>query len=194
MLRQEETQELRKDVLGVTWRNAEKLPAPRGTVKTTFKVLDVGCGSRPKGDVNVDLRSPKYVDPKKHFYLDPKRMRNFVRASAEYLPFRDSVFSSVVSFHVIEHVENPIGMLNETIRVSSSNVVIKCPHRMSQHPLQRSPWHRNFFNKTWFRNFLSEHKKVKGSHITITGWKPFPSYLLSLCNFPSEITVEIFVG
>ena len=72
-------------------------------------VLDVGTGLRfwepSRGDVNVDIGIPY---PKK---------QNFVRASAEALPFRDRAFSSVLLFHILEHIPNPSKGISEAKRV-----------------------------------------------------------------------------
>jgi len=155
------------------------------------KVLDVGCGSRPKGDVNVDLR--QNVQANQHLFMSPQEIPNFIFASGERLPFRDYVFSEVLCYHVIEHVKEPTRMLFELIRVANGEVTVKCPHRMSQHPWTRPRHHRNFFNKSWFNNTLRKHPKVRGFYMEITKWQPFPNYLISLLTLPHEITVTIHV-
>lgn len=154
-----------------------------------MEILDVGCGSRPRGNVNVDLRSPKYTRPKRHLHRKPRDIENFVLASAEHLPFKDAAFPLVVSYHTIEHVEKPVKMLRELIRVSNSTVEIKCPHRLRG----KSLYHRNYFNITWFKKFLANQSKVEGFYIDITKWRPFPNSFLALSVLPSEITIQINV-
>lgn len=64
--------------------------------------LNVGCGSFPSGDVNVDLVRDFFVD---------------VVCDAHFLPFRDSVFGRVVCDNVLEHCKNPLKVVWEMYRV-----------------------------------------------------------------------------
>jgi len=75
-----------------------------------FLVLDVGCGERPRGDVNCDIMVQKAP--------------NFVLCDAHHLPFRDNAFEKVVSYYVIEHCIDIIRYLNEVYRVAKKYVVI----------------------------------------------------------------------
>jgi len=81
----------------------------------TSKVkLDVGCGSEPTGDVNVDFFvrgwNTQERDQKRGEFIDPKMTPNYVVADAEHLPFKGGVFAVAFSSHVIEHVHNPFLM------------------------------------------------------------------------------------
>lgn len=40
-------------------------------------------------------------------------------------PFKDNTFDEVVIFHVLEHIENQIGLFNELNRICKNNAVIK---------------------------------------------------------------------
>jgi 2-polyprenyl-3-methyl-5-hydroxy-6-metoxy-1,4-benzoquinol methylase len=77
----------------------------------TLETLDIGCGAGPRfttverAGISVDLQKPE------------KPPQNFVRASAEALPFREGVFKCVTMFDVIEHVENPTRCVRESHRV-----------------------------------------------------------------------------
>jgi ubiquinone/menaquinone biosynthesis C-methylase UbiE len=90
-------------------------------------ILDVGCGSKPKGDVNVDL----YTGISPHIYyrhlIDPKHIPNFVRADAEYLPFKSDSFDLVYASELLEHTFRPYEVLAEFRRVSSRMVFITVP-------------------------------------------------------------------
>ena len=85
-------------------------------------ILDVGCGSRFKGDVNTDIFrggwNRQEADQYKGEFVDPHKIPNFVVASAEFLPSMDNYFDVVLSCHTIEHVSNPFRMLAELVRVS----------------------------------------------------------------------------
>lgn len=87
--------------------------------------LDVGCGCAPSGDVNVDVPySDRHRDGKR---LVAKKIPNFIFASVYALPFRDSTFDEVISFHLLEHLEIPLAALREMTRVSRDFVTIVVP-------------------------------------------------------------------
>lgn len=121
-------------------------------------VLDVGCGSRGKGDVNVDFFkggwNKQEADQDKGEFVDPRSIPNFVVASAEYLPFKNDCFELVFSSHTIEHVHDPFRMISELVRVSSRKVVVKCPHRSGSGA--HRPFHVSYFDEAWFNNSASQ--------------------------------------
>jgi SAM-dependent methyltransferase len=134
---------------------------PNACRNTEFKVLDVGCGHQPKGDVNVDL----YPEPSAHraydqrvcndVKLDLKNTLNFVQADALHLPFPDTCFDSVQSNHFLEHAPNPIIALSEMLRVSARWVEIHVPHpdlKGAYGP--EKPLHRNKITRVWFEEHL----------------------------------------
>jgi len=87
-------------------------------------ILDVGCGSKPNGDVNVDAMFAN--DEWNHqvsFLLDS----NFVKAEASHLPFKDKCFQEVYSSNLLEHVEDEELVLNEMKRVSNGIVRLIVP-------------------------------------------------------------------
>jgi SAM-dependent methyltransferase len=92
-------------------------------------VLDVGCGNYPHGVVNIDL----FIKSTKHRGLntavDKTQTPNLICGLAEQLPIVDNAFSLVFSKAVLEHVDNPVQMIREMIRVSSKRVIIIVPHR-----------------------------------------------------------------
>lgn len=116
-------------------------------------ILDVGCGSRPKGDVNVDFFKGGWnrqeADQDKGEFVDPKKISNYVVASAEFLPFKSGVFDVVYSSHTIEHVINPFRMFSELVRVSCRKVVVKGPHCRGSGA--RRPFHVSYVDEDWFR-------------------------------------------
>jgi len=87
-------------------------------------ILDVGCGTNPKGDVNIDL----YLDARHRREVlsqeTVKRIPNFMLASAEHLPFRNDSFWAVVCVHVLEHLLNPNIALSEFRRVAPAAVIL----------------------------------------------------------------------
>jgi hypothetical protein len=90
-------------------------------------ILDVGCGPCPKGDVNVDLF---YGVASPHIGYTTHKIEgipNFVKASAEALPFRDESFTLVHASHLMEHLKTPYQFLREAERVSYDCVYIQVP-------------------------------------------------------------------
>jgi ubiquinone/menaquinone biosynthesis C-methylase UbiE len=85
-------------------------------------ILDVGCGSDVKGDVGIDLFRETYEDALKAKPFKIKKI--LVCGDALNLPFRDKVFEKCVSNAVLEHVENPVKMIKEMIRVCNYIEVI----------------------------------------------------------------------
>ena len=72
--------------------------------------LDMGCGLKPRGDVNLDVKSLK--------------VPNFVRADAHMLPFRNQAFSKVYMIEVLEHLASPLNALREVRRVLKRNGIL----------------------------------------------------------------------
>ena len=75
--------------------------------------LDVGCGNRPRSDVNVDIRPS----------IEWKRYRNkfFICCDAHYLPLRSSFFDVVFCFVVLPHVRDEVQVVRELNRVLKIN-------------------------------------------------------------------------
>lgn len=94
--------------------------------------LDIGCGFRPRGDVNLDITT---------------RSRANLIADFHHLPFVDHVFDKVTAIHVLEHSTNPLQILKELLRVGNE-ILIKCPHRFSS--IAKSNDHKSSFNRKWF--------------------------------------------
>jgi SAM-dependent methyltransferase len=155
-----------------------------------FERLMVGCGNKADGDVNVDL----YVKPTKHRSSGKpillRKIRNFIICDAEHLPFKDKSFRVAESNHVIEHLDNPNNLLREMVRVASSLVVIKCPHRLGERLSRRkSRGHVHFFGKSWFWRFA----KLNGLTVEVetSKWLYIPHEYLALFRVPLEITVSV---
>jgi ubiquinone/menaquinone biosynthesis C-methylase UbiE len=148
-------------------------------------ILDVGCGTRPKGDVNID----RFIgdDPHLGHYLYPKNIPNFVKADANFLPFKDETFELVLCDDVLEHEGvNFTTALNEMLRVCKGKVKFVVPHRMNK----KQPLHDKYFNVKILNEYLKRHFK----HFEIeTQWKVIPNipFLIGLIRIPSGIEVTI---
>jgi SAM-dependent methyltransferase len=121
--------------------------------KTDYNLLDVGCGSKPKGNVNVDFFArgfnPQTGDQIQGEFMSPEKMKNFVNSDATKLPFKNDSFNVVFSSHTIEHVKNPQRMLSEMCRVARRKIIVRCPHRRGSGAVM--PFHINYLDENWFR-------------------------------------------
>jgi len=136
-------------------------------VPPAFGVLDVGCGHRPKGEVNVDL----HVEPTAHRCADQRvnddaplnvhGIPNFLVADGLHLPFRDGAFRKVYSWHLIEHLVNPRGFLEECCRIATEEVEIRCPNGDPELKYGREaygeskPLHLHRLTREWFEAGLN---------------------------------------
>jgi len=148
-------------------------------------LLDVGCGIYPKGDVNCDL----FIDPisRDVGMIDPQIIPNFILCDAQHLPFRNDTFNKVLCFHVIEHVNDPILLLKELIRVTNDKINLKCPHRYAR---GKHDFHIKFFNVTWFDQVL-RILRVK-RYVIKTNLKGFPHRFFPIIQLPNEIEMLIW--
>ena len=119
-----------------------------------FIILDVGCGTMPKGDVNVDFFrgddfNPQTGDQVQGAFMSREKIPNFVIADASCLPFKDESFNVVFSSHTIEHVEDPLLVLKEMCRVAKRKVIVRFPHRKGSGAVM--PHHLNYLDEVWFK-------------------------------------------
>lgn len=93
--------------------------------------------------------------------MDYKKIQNFVVCDAQYLPFKKNVFDIVVSKPVIEHIKQPMTMINEMVRTSKDLVVIETVHRRGERLLRNRDWkHDRHINKFDFTYFGKASKKL----------------------------------
>jgi len=87
-----------------------------------MKILDVGCGlkGKIKGSVGIDKRSAPHVDVVHDLNKIP-------------YPFDDNEFDRVEMSNIIEHLDNPLEVMNEIYRISMNGAVIRVitPHYSS---------------------------------------------------------------
>lgn len=86
-----------------------------------------------------------------------------VRAHIEHLPFRNNAIHTVFLFETLEHVPNPVSLLNEIGRVCSGDLILSIPYveRTNIHPYNYDPsrpiyQHHIFeFNKKDFASLIT---------------------------------------
>ena len=112
-------------------------------------ILDVGCGTNPKGTVNLDKFFKKNPHHRHDYNL--KQIKNFTLAEGVKLPFRDKSFDMVYASHILEHLENPIEAVKEWNRVARKYVVINVPNNPT---LEEFPMHLYSWSRVSLRTFL----------------------------------------
>ena len=138
------------------WPLAGVRGRPRGS--PVFQLLDVGCGHKPRGDVNVDLfveaSAHRSVDQRVNddVALDARSFAGFVCADDCHLPFRDRSVAKVFSGHLIEHLAEPEAFLHELVRVSAGRIEVRCPNgEFKSCSGESKPLHLHDFSLAWFR-------------------------------------------
>lgn len=131
-----------------------------------YMTLDIGCGYRPNGTINIDKSLYPYEaegDKSKKAPVD-------LLAIGEYLPFRDNTFLYVHSSQVIEHCYNPKRFIEESLRVCIKEVIIKCPHNKGV--ASKMKYHHFYFNEDWF------NKQWKISYVNISKEPFLPFWII----------------
>lgn len=91
------------------------------------KILDIGCGagllSNPLAQTGYDITG---IDLSKESLLcaqkyDPSQKVKYIYGNATDLPFEDNSFDVVLAMDLLEHVENPKRVIEESSRVLKSN-------------------------------------------------------------------------
>ncbi len=109
--------------------------------------IDFGCGQKKKeGYIGVDMRQLPGVD----IVHD---MNN-----APY-PFADSVADQILMDNVLEHLDDPLRVMEEIYRISADGgqVVVSVPYFRSFYAVI-DPTHKNFFGVWWFNYFDPSHQ------------------------------------
>lgn len=118
---------------------------------TGKKVLDYGCGSgygtalisdACSQIIGVDVSPDAVAHAATHFSAPNLSYQQVERAEVAPLPFPDSSFDVVLSFQVIEHVENVSAYLREIERVlvPGGHFLIATPDRSSRLFSFQKPW------------------------------------------------------
>lgn len=89
-------------------------------IKRNFLVVDIGSGGspNPRADVACD-----FMDEDLERSDDLKIDRPFVWVDVEKLPFKEKIFDYSIFSHVLEHIQNPKGALEEIQRVSRAGYI-----------------------------------------------------------------------
>ena len=156
--------------------------------------LNVGCGHHPLGcDVNVDLfveataHRSVGADQRRNTDVPLKHIPNLIKADCCHLPFQSNIFDVTISNHLIEHIDEPLDLLKEMVRVTKPDgkISVTTPHKLSHN----KKWilHKHSFNFKWFE------KAFKVLNVELTGsrknYRYFPFDYFTLFRVPYFIQV-----
>lgn len=128
--------------------------------------LDIGCGHKPQGSVNLDL----HPEPTLHrsdgqivlsdIPIDLEKAVNFIKGDCLHLPFSNESFENLYSNQLIEHLENPQDFLAECIRVAKHTLIIACPD--PDGPCAEMPLHiqKRLLTPEWFKRILDRNQSL----------------------------------
>lgn len=125
-------------------------------------VIDLGCGcgygakllatQGARSVVGVDLSVEAVEYAKKH-YQEPNLAFQVMDVTA--LDYPDNYFTGAVCFEVLEHVQNYVALLKETVRVlkPGGTLILSTPNKEIWSPKRDqpiNPWHTREFNRDEF--------------------------------------------
>ena len=120
--------------------------------------LDIGCGFAHRGSVNVDIKKPCDILCDVHYL--PFRSRNSPHPKNIDMNPNPPFMKAFLS-HVVEHVKNPVKVLDEALRVARF-VEVRTP--INWHPYGHfDKTHLWFFPTSWFREYAkSRNLGIRG--------------------------------
>jgi len=119
-------------------------------MKQKLSCLNLGCGK----DIKISTELREWIN------LDALKLPGVevVHDLEKPLPFEDNYFEEVFASHVLEHINNFMGLMEELYRVCKNGAIIKiiCPYFASVSAFQ-DPTHIRFFTLKNFDYFLPDN-------------------------------------
>ncbi len=107
------------------------------------KILDVGCGiNKIPGSTGIDIDEKSHADIKHDFNVYP-------------FPIEDNSFDKIYAKHIIEHLDDPQGFINELTRIlkPGGTLFMETPH-FSSYVAYSEVQHKFFFSYFLFINLI----------------------------------------
>ena len=130
-------------------------------------VLDVGCGTGMALSIIKAAKpflSTQGLEPSSEAQsIWDARSLDVVVGSATSMPFVDRQFDTVISSHVIEHIDDHLTAVREIVRVSSSRAIIVVPCGNVDLKNPGSP-HLRYYNRQNFKSLIQEAVTSESFH------------------------------
>jgi len=123
-----------------------------------MKILDVGCGSKPWGNINLDLNVGKSKHHK--FSYDVKQIKNFTRGDATSLPFKNKSIDVLIARHCLEHIPEPLKAVIEFERVTREKIIIMVPNNPTNTEFKTHIYSWSLVSLKNFLNLVFENVEV----------------------------------
>ena len=150
-------------------------------LKNKFSKLNLGCGEDYKsGWINLDFRNNVNADVKDDLNKFP-------------YPFKENSFDEILLKMILEHLDNPINVLKEVIRISKNNarITVIVPHAFS-YANNTNIQHKNRFTENSFEKKLLKEYELEELELvnkdflfSVNKWKkyiPFKGFLKIFFN------------
>ncbi len=143
-----------------------------------FSIVDLGCGLSPflskvpfKNKVGIDY-SPETIYKAEKMYPNVE----YIVGDLSNTPFPDKEFDVSVAGEVIEHLENPMDLIKEMVRITKERIIISTPHLEFD-----DPEHLFEYDEKDLIKMLSPYGKVTCETIKSDRFKG-RSYVFALCQ------------
>jgi len=158
------------------------------------KILDLGCGKyKVPGAIGIDWIDLPGVDIVHDLNVFP-------------YPLGDGEFDEIHCYHVLEHVEDVIGVMREIYRVAKpqARIFIRVPHASCSKSLWMDPTHKRGFTTRSFIDYFSEDAEFGYySHVDLRldtlrmnycydrerGTRKIPAFFQSFCNHLANLNL-----
>jgi len=120
-------------------------PAQTAAIPSTSKVLELGCGQK------------KVVAHSTSIDVNPRSRADLIHDLNRFpYPFADDSFDVVIAEHVLEHLDNVIGVVEEVHRIgrAGAKFYVEVPH-FSSSEFFTDPTHRHSFSSRSFDYFVA---------------------------------------
>ena len=164
------------------------------------RILNVACGEGHGSEIlassenriyGLDKAQDAVACARRQYYTE--RLL-FCRGDALRLPFRDRIFTTVVSIETIEHLPDHSAFLAELRRVLVRDgiLILSTPDKIVEDRLFHNPHHINLAYKNDMENLLGRYFDVVEVYgqtplILRPGFMIYPSFVVSSCIFSQRM-------
>lgn len=127
------------------------------------KKLHLGCGRNIMANwVNLDFVEGPGIDV----------LANLDECATNPLPFNDDMFDEVYASHLIEHIKNPLPMLQELHRVcvDGAKATFRCPHGSNDDAFEDPTHYRQYFANSFI--YFSQPAYWRADYGYRGDWQP----------------------